>query len=289
MRKAPDAGAKLGRAARLVTRGDASWFRAPALALADADLEHGVTHASHGNFSLSRGEDPEVVGERRRAFLEDAGLGDARLLAPKLHHSADVGVVRGGRAPEGIVDALVARENSLVLAVTVADCVPVFFVDPVTGAFGVAHAGWRGVAGGIVRNAIEALKQSFDVAPEDLFVAAGPSIRGPSYEVGPEVAGLFPEEFAVPSATAAGAGLAGGAAPGASGGGPGAGAALAGNGGADRFLLDLPSCVLAEARAAGVPRDNLVDFALCTSSHPGDLFSHRRGDNERHWAFIGRP
>jgi YfiH family protein len=276
MRRGADApAAKLGRAARLVTRGGASWFRAPALALADADVEHGVTHASHGNFSLSRGEDPDVVQGRRRAFLEDAQLGDARVLAPKLHHSADVGVVTAGRAPEGIVDALVAREEGIVLAVTVADCVPVFFLDPITGAFGVAHAGWRGIAGGIVSNAIAALKQSFGVALEDLFVAVGPSIRGPSYEVGPEVAGLFPEEFAVPSAIAAMSSSP--ALPGAP------------RASSDRLLLDLPSCVLAEARAAGVPRDNLVDFALCTWSHPGDLFSHRRGDSGRHWAFIGRP
>jgi copper oxidase (laccase) domain-containing protein len=114
------------------------------------------------------------------------------------------------------------------------------------------------------------MEQHFGARPEDLFVGVGPAIRGPSYEVGPEVAGLFPEEFAVP------VDLAGSARRDVSAGG-------------DRFLLDLPSCVLAEARAAGVPRDNLVDFALCTRLHPGDLFSHRRGDGGRHWAFIGRP
>lgn len=252
--------AKLGRAARLVTRGASSWFRAPALALANDGVEHGVTHAPHGNFSLSRGEDPEVVRERRRRFLEDAGLGDAKILAPKLHHSADVGVVRRGTLPEGIYDGIVACEEGVVLAVTVADCVPVFFLDPVTGAIGVSHAGWRGAAGGIVANTISAMEQSFDVRPENLFVATGPAIRGPSYEVGPEVAGLFPEEFATPSAKP----------------------------GSDRFHLDLPSAALAAARASGVPRDNLVDFSLCTVSHPGDLFSHRRGDGERHWSFIGR-
>lgn len=276
MRRETDApAAKLGRAARLVTRGEASWFRAPALAIAVPDIEHGVTHASHGNFSLSRGEDPELVRERRRAFLEDAGLGDARLIAPKLHHSADVGVVVRGEAPAGIYDAVIAGEDALVLAVTVADCVPVFFADPVSGAFGVAHAGWRGAAGGIVRNTIAAMQERFGTEPGDLFVAVGPAIRGPSYEVGPEVAGLFPEEFAVPSPVGGGNGDA--ARDSGSVASPG-----------DRFLLDLPSCVLAEARSAGVPRDNLVDFALCTRLHPGDLFSHRRGDGGRHWAFIGR-
>lgn len=252
--------AKLGRAARLVTRGASSWFRAPAISLADDAVEHGVTHASHGNFSLSRGEDPDLVHSRRRSFLEDLGLADAILVAPRLHHSPNVGVVVAGEAPEGFYDAVIARGEGLVLAVTVADCVPMFFLDPETRAFGIAHAGWRGVAGGIVENVIRALATSFGTDPADLFVATGPAIRGPSYEVGPEVAGLFPEEFAVPSSARA-----------------------------DRFLLDLPSCALAEARGAGVPRDQLVDFSLCTASHPDDLHSHRRGDGARHWAFIGRP
>jgi polyphenol oxidase len=257
--------AKLGRAARLVTRGDASWFRAPALAILDDDLEHGVTHASHGNFSLSRGEDPAVVRERRVKFLEEVGLGDARVVAPKLHHSAGVAVLReaqdaNGDAPAGIYDAIVARGDGIVLAVTVADCVPVFFVHPDTRVFGVAHAGWRGIVGGIVANVIQAIEESFGAAPEELFVATGPAIRGPAYEVGAEVAGLFPEEFAVPSDP----------------------------GNPERFLLDLPSCVLSQARAQGVPRDNLVDFSLCTRSHPGDLLSYRRADDARHWAFIGR-
>jgi YfiH family protein len=257
--------AKLGRAARLVTRGESSWFRAPALAILDDDLEHGVTHASHGNFSLSRGEDRNVVLQRRAKFLEELGLGDARVVAPKLHHSAGVAVLRhaddaNGDAPPGIYDAIVARGEGIVLAVTVADCVPVFFVHPDAQVIGIAHAGWRGIASGIVTNVIHAIEETFGASPEELFVATGPAIRGPSYEVGPEVAGLFPEEFAVPT----------GPEP------------------AERFLLDLPSSALAQARSQGVPRDNLVDFSLCTRSHPGDLLSYRRGDDARHWAFIGR-
>ncbi|MCA9752069.1 MAG: polyphenol oxidase family protein, partial [Gemmatimonadetes bacterium] len=88
----------------------------------------------------------------------------------------------------------------------------------------------------------------------------GPAIRGPQYEVGPEVAGLFPEAFAVP----------------------------VGDPSEGRAQLDLPSCALAQAVGTGVPRDNLVDFSLSTFERPGELFSHRRGDRGRHWAFIGR-
>jgi copper oxidase (laccase) domain-containing protein len=195
---------KLGGAARLVSRGDALWFRAPALAF-HSDVEHGVTHASLGNFSLTQAPDPRAVEERRTRLLEAAGLADAAVFAPPLHHSANVGRVAGGRivdvngqASGGRWDALVSDEPGTVLAVTVADCVPVFFVDVVEIAFGVAHAGWRGIFGGIVKRTVAAMIAEFGTKPGNLLVGTGPAIRGPSYEVGPEVAGLFPEPFTVP-------------------------------------------------------------------------------------------
>lgn len=219
---------------------------------------HGVTHASLGNFSLSTADDGEAVQERRRRLLKAAGLSFARVVAPKLSHSAEVAVVDRGKVPEGPFDAFVTPDPATVLAVTVADCVPVFLVDVEGGAFGVAHAGWRGLAGNIVRRAVRAMRDDLGVRTGDLLVAVGPSIRGPHYEVGPEVAAAFPEEFSVPT------------------------------GSDGRAQLDLPSCALAQAAAERVPRENLIDFALCTFEHPGALFSHRRGDRERHWAFVGR-
>jgi len=157
-------------------------------------------------------------------------------------------------------DSLISNEPGTVLAVTVADCVPVFFVDVEELAFGVAHAGWRGLWRGIVKRTVTALMEEFDTKPANLLVGTGPAIRGPSYEVGPDVAGLFPEPFTVP----------------------------VGDAGEGRAQIDLPSCALADAAGAGVPKDNLVDFSACTFQHAEDLFSHRRGDRERHWAFIGR-
>lgn len=213
-----------------------------------------------GNFSLTTAEDRDAVERRRRAFLQFAGLGFARVVSPPLHHTAGVAVVDRGRVPPGRHDAFVTRDPATVLAVTVADCVPVFFLDVAEGAIGIAHAGWRGVVGGIVGITIRTMTSQLGVRAGNLLVATGPAIRGPRYEVGPEVAGLFPEQFSVP----------------------------VGDPGEGRAQVDLPSCVLAQAKAALVPPDNIVDFSLCTYDHADDLFSHRRGDRERHWAFIGR-
>jgi hypothetical protein len=249
---------RLGHAARLATRGEAQWFRAPALA--HPEVVHGVTHSSWGNFSRTTSADPAAVDDRRRRFLEEAGLGFARMVSPGLHHTADVAVVDRGVVPDGKYDAFVTLDPATVLAVTVADCVPVFFLDAAEGAIGVAHAGWRGMAGDIVRKTVRVMVDQLGVQRGNLLVAVGPAIRGPRYEVGPDVSGLFPEEFTVP----------------------------VGDPGSGQAQLDLPSCALAQAAAERIPRDNLVDFSLCTLDHPDDLFSHRRGDRDRHWAFIGR-
>ena len=248
----------LGKSARLESRDTGQWWRAPDLAV-HPDVVHGVTHASLGNFSLTTDPDPGAVQERRRRLLEAAGLGFARVVAPPLFHTSEVAVVDRGRVPDGRYDAFVTPDPATVLAVTVADCVPVFFVDVAEGAIGVAHAGWRGLAGGIVRKTVRAMLDDLGVRAGDLLVAVGPSIRGPRYEVGPEVWSNFPEAFAVPA-------------------GPDS----------EKALLDLPSCALAQAAAERIPRENLVDFALCTFDHEGALFSHRRGDRGRHWAFLGR-
>ncbi len=248
----------LGKNARLESRADAQWWRAPDLAV-HPDIVHGVTHSALGNFSLTTDADGAAVQERRRRVLAAAGLGFARVVAPPLHHTADVAIVDRGRVPEGRFDAFVTPDPATALAVTVADCVPVFFLDVAEGVIGVAHAGWRGLAGGIVRRTVRVMVDDLGVRTGDLLVAVGPAIRGPRYEVGPEVWSNFPEEFAVPS-------------------GPDT----------DRARLDLPSCALAQAAAERVPRENLVDFALCTYDHADSLFSHRRGDRGRHWAFIGR-
>jgi YfiH family protein len=235
--------------------------------LLGTDIVHGVTHASLGNFSLTQTKEPEGVEERRARLLASLGLENVALFAPPLHHSANVARVADGRLVDagrgaeshGRWDAIVSNEPT-VLAVTVADCVPVFFVDVEEGAFGVAHAGWRGIRGGIVKRTVAAMREEYGTRTGNLLVGTGPAIRGPSYEVGPDLAGLFPETFTVP----------------------------VGDPAQGRAQVDLPSCALAEAAGAGVPKDNLIDFSLCTFSHPDDLFSHRRGDGERHWAFIGR-
>lgn len=88
-------------------------------------------------------------------------------------------------------DALITRKRGVALALSTADCIPLFFYDPVTEAIGVAHAGWRGTARGIAAATVAALSECFGARPADIRASLGPSIGPCCYEVSPEVRELF--------------------------------------------------------------------------------------------------
>ena len=91
--------------------------------------------------------------------------------------------------PDG--DAVVSNVPGLVLAVLVADCVPIIVADRVSGAAGAIHAGWRGTCAGVGPAAIEAMRRQFGTQPSDLTVAIGPSIGPDDYEVGEALIAAF--------------------------------------------------------------------------------------------------
>lgn len=91
--------------------------------------------------------------------------------------------------PDG--DAVVSNVPGLVLAVLVADCVPIIVADRASGAAGAIHAGWRGTCAGVGPAAIEAMRRQFGTQPSDLTVAIGPSIGPDDYEVGEALIAAF--------------------------------------------------------------------------------------------------
>lgn len=137
-----------------------------------------------------------IIETNRTAFLEAGGFAPEALVVPRQSHGTTVATARAadrgrGRFPlfDGFLatDSIITNEVDLPLGIIVADCVPVLLFDPVATALGVAHAGWRGTVGGIVRNTIIAMQQQFGTQPEDLLVGIGPSIGPCCYAVGDEV------------------------------------------------------------------------------------------------------
>ncbi|MGP1458527.1 MAG: polyphenol oxidase family protein [Treponema sp.] len=130
--------------------------------------------------------------------VRDAALlriGDGRNIAQvELIHSKRViragadGCERGTEA-----DGILCEDAALLPVVTVADCVPIYFYEEKSGAFGVLHSGWKGT--GIVAEAVGLLKTEFASHPEHIFIAIGPHIRECCYVVGEDRAAYFADNF----------------------------------------------------------------------------------------------
>jgi len=139
--------------------------------------------------------DPQLMAWTHAA--ESVGAGLAQLVRIRQVHGRGVRVLRRGETgadnasdrPEA--DALVANEPGLLLAVQVADCVPLLMADRRSGAAGAVHAGWRGTCAGVARAAVEAMTREFGTTPGDVVAAIGPSIGACCYEVGDEVHDAF--------------------------------------------------------------------------------------------------
>lgn len=131
---------------------------------------------------------------KRGEFLRALGLFPDNLVMVKQVHGSTV-VVAERADPELLgapADGLITTTRGLVLGIRTADCVPVFFWDPVRKVAGIAHGGWKGVKAGIVAQMLKIFEKSCGTKMTDLRVAIGPSIRQCCYEVGREFLGYFP-------------------------------------------------------------------------------------------------
>jgi polyphenol oxidase len=122
-----------------------------------------------------------------------------RLMRVKQVHGNTVRVLERGQLPPGAAgmkpdgDAIVSNEAGLLLAVMVADCVPMVIVDPVRGAAAAIHAGWRGTCARVAPAAVAAMSREFGSRPADLIAAIGPSVGADDYEVGESLIDAFRE------------------------------------------------------------------------------------------------
>ena len=135
------------------------------------------------NLGLNRGDAPENVEKNYQILADMLGVTTEDFVLTRQIHS-DI-VVRVGRADRGNLmareasaqcDALITNEPGVALVVFTADCTPILLHDPVTGAVGAAHAGWRGTAAGIAAKTVEAMVREFGCAPGDIRAAIGPNI-----------------------------------------------------------------------------------------------------------------
>ena len=137
------------------------------------------------NLGLHVGDDPKTVEENRQRFADSASLPSDPVWLSQTH-SCNVAVDSPASKDQG-TDALVTRLAGRVAVVMTADCLPVVFAARDGSEIGIAHAGWRGLCGGILERTVATM-----VTEAGSIIAwLGPAISQPAFEVGPEVREQF--------------------------------------------------------------------------------------------------
>lgn len=219
------------------------------------DLLHGFTLRSSNPASS------ENRREQLKEHLQRIGLPRLEIFLPKQVHGNGVWII--GDAPERAAppsvssDAIVSGRSGLWLGVQVADCLPIFLVDPAKRVVTLIHAGWRSTFLGVIPKTLLTLGDSFASTPDRLVAVLGPTLQSCCAEVGPEVALLFPTKNRVARNSA--------------------------------WVVDFPGMVREQLLAGGLSSGKIFVLPVCTRCG-GELFcSYRREGREagRMFAYAG--
>ena len=157
------------------------------------------------NLSFTRGDQEEAVRENFRRIGAAIGVRCEDMVFSQQTHTTNVRVVKEEDRGMGFarpleykdVDGLVTNVPGICLVTFYADCVPLYFVDPVKKVIGLSHSGWRGTEGKIGKKTVERMESEYGCDPANILAAVGPSICQDCYEVSEEVIQQFQQQFPV--------------------------------------------------------------------------------------------
>lgn len=252
-------------------------------------VKHGFTTRMGGisegifstlNLSFTRGDVKSSVEENYRRVAQALHVDYERIVCSDQTHTTNIRVVTEEDAGKGLtcpkdykdIDGLITNVPGLTLATFFADCVPLYFVDPVHRAIGMSHSGWRGTVARMGRETLRAMKANYGTEPGDVICAVGPSICQDCYEVSADVAEAFAQEFSGHEAEVMSC--------------PGYEGKISleyiRTDGADRkYQLDLWKANEIVLLEAGVTKEHLSVTDICTCCNPDLLFSHRASHGKR--------
>lgn len=165
----------------------------------------GVSTGIHAtmNLGFQNGDLQTNVYENYRRICTAIGVTPETVVHARQTHKDRVRVVTAKDRGKGYnrkrdyddIDALITNEPEVTLTILTADCVPVFLIDPVMRAIGLAHSGWRGTVARIAAKTVQCMHDTYGSNPKDIIAVTGPCICCECYEVGDEVAEAFRDEF----------------------------------------------------------------------------------------------
>lgn len=257
---------------KLVTKGEVTYVTFPLLQ--KEGLIHGFStrlggvskgYFSSMNLSFQRGDREEDVRENYKRIGKAIGFSPENLVFSDQIHEDTIYSVTKDDCGKGYTkellkgnDGLVTNERQVPLVTFYADCVPIFFYDPVKEVIGMAHSGWRGTVKRIGCKMLSKMQTEYGSKVEDILVVIAPSICKDCYEISEDVANEFKKEMKeIPTELYL---------------------EEKGNG---KYQLDLWKVNEEMFLRAGVQREHLAVTDLCTCCNTELFFSHRASEGKR--------
>ena len=217
------------------------------------------------NLNFKRGDDPDAVMENYRRMAAALNMRVEDMVLSDQTHTTNVRVITEEDRGKGIlrpqdysdVDGMITNVPGIVLVTSYADCVPLYFVDPVRKAIGLSHSGWKGTVGHIGQKTVWKMHEVYGTEPKDIVAAIGPSICQSCYEVSDDVAEAFRANFTADEA-----------------------ADILLDKGNGKYQLDLWKANWYVLTDAGILPEHLSVTDLCTACHPDLLWSHRKTNGQ---------
>lgn len=218
------------------------------------------------NLGSSVGDDPQAVKKNFEQVYRLTQITPEQTVSCHLIHSADILTINPANQQQlmGRADGLVTGTPNIFLAMRFADCTPLIIFDPVRGAVGLTHAGWRGTMQNIAGATVRRMVQQLGCRPGDMIAVIGPAIGPCCYEVGPEVMAAAAASFEDTASLF-----------------------TRRNGNANHAHFNLWEANRQQLAAAGVRQ--VIQSGLCTACHTDTFFSHRaeRGRTGRFGVILG--
>jgi hypothetical protein len=224
----------------------------PGLVHAIFTRQGGVSRAPFATLNLGHtvGDDPAAVETNHHRVFQALNVQPDQVVTCHLTHSTDVIVVTGrnGGGLSGKGDALVTAHVGVYLSMRFADCLPLLLRDPVRGAVGLAHAGWRGTVRNVAGAVVQTMVDHLGCRAQNITAVIGPGIGPCCYRVGSEVIQAVEAAFDD-------------------------GEPLLSRRSGHQAYFDLWQANRRQLLAAGVGR--VLVMGICTACHPQHFFSHR--------------
>ncbi len=217
------------------------------LIAAESDRHNGFSQAPYHslNLGISTEDDPATVAKNRTHFFQQHGWKTEQVASAYQVHGDEIIMVEHGGRWEGY-DALISNCRGVFLNVTVADCCPILIFDPIQGAMGAVHAGWRGTASQILAKTLAAMQENYGTQAEDCYAYIGTCISECAFEVDANVAEHFhPSRKRWDEAKG-------------------------------KFLVDLKQANADQLRQAGLSEAQIFISPFCTVEHNAHFFSYRK-------------